>query len=106
MQARSVLITDTIVIDGWITTRCMNRGSDGTYARERRHKVRHETHLLGLACPCSDPGLRFVPGFVQGEETSLSATLDELIRLRDELGVENPARELGVRGDGVGFGVP
>jgi hypothetical protein len=65
-----------------------------------------KTHLLGFACALGDPLLGFFPSFVEGEETSLAATLDELIWLCDELGVENPARELRVRGDGTSRGVP
>lgn len=69
-------------------------------------KTGHETHLLRLACALSDPWLRLVPGLVQGEQSGLAATLDELIRLCDELAVEDPARQLGVRRDRVGRRVP
>lgn len=53
-----------------------------------------------------NPGLCLVPSLVQGKETSLSTTLDELIGLRDELGVEHPAWKFGVGGDGIGLRVP
>ncbi len=66
----------------------------------------HETYLLGFSSALGDPWLGLVPGLVQGEESGLSATLDELVGLCNELGVEDPARELGVRGDGVGRCVP
>lgn len=53
-----------------------------------------------------NPFLRLFPGLVKREQSSLAATLDELIRFGDELGVEDPARKLGVRSDRVGSGVP
>ena len=64
------------------------------------------THLLGLARTLGDPGLCLVPSLVEGEKAGLAAPLDELIWLCDELGGENPARELSVGGDGAGGGIP
>lgn len=61
---------------------------------------------MGFARPCCDPGLCLVPGLVESEEAGLSAALNELIRLRDELGGEDPAGELGVGGDGAGLWIP
>jgi hypothetical protein len=52
------------------------------------------------------PFLRLLPSFVEREQARLTATLDQLVRLRDELGREDPAREPGLRSDGVGFRVP
>jgi len=42
--------------------------------------------LLLLSSSLSDPGLGFSPGLVQGQETTLASTLDELIGLCDEFG--------------------
>ena len=64
------------------------------------------THLLGLARTLGDPGLCLVPSLVEGEKAGLAAPLDELIWFRDELGGEDPARELSVGGDGAGGGIP
>lgn len=43
--------------------------------------------LLLLASSLSDPGLGLSPWLVQGQKTALASTLDELVRLRDELGI-------------------
>jgi hypothetical protein len=64
------------------------------------------TNLLRLAGALSDPWPGLLPCLVQSKETGLSTTLDELIGLCDELGVEDPARELAVRRDRTGGGVP
>ena len=65
-----------------------------------------ETDLLVLACTLYNPLLCLFPGLVEGKETGLASSLDELIRLCDELGVVDPSWELGVGGDGVGGGIP
>ena len=65
-----------------------------------------KTHFLGFSGTLDNPLLGLVPGFVEAEEACLSATLDELIRLHDELRVEDPSWELGVGGDGTGLGIP
>lgn len=66
-----------------------------------------ETHLLLLASSFLDPLLAaFRPRLVDTEQASLSSTLDELVRLDDELIGEDPARKLVVRGNRVGFRVP
>lgn len=64
------------------------------------------THLLSLARPLLNPLLGLLPGLVEREQTCLTATFDELIGFGDELGVEDPSRELGVGGDRVGLRVP
>ena len=53
-----------------------------------------------------DPFLCFVPSLVESKQTSLSSTLDKLVRLCYKLGVEDPTGELGVGGDGVGLWIP
>ena len=73
---------------------------------QRKKRVRAWTDLLGLACTLHDPLLGLVPGLVECKETSLASSLDELIGLCDELGVEDPSRELGVWGDGIGGRIP
>jgi hypothetical protein len=40
------------------------------------------------------------------QESSLSTTFDELIRLDDEFVGENPRRKSGIRSQLLGFGVP
>lgn len=69
-------------------------------------ETRSCTHLLRLARALLNPRLRLVPGLVEREETGLSAALDQLIRLRYELRVEDPTGELGVGRDRVCCGVP
>ena len=64
------------------------------------------TRLLRLSSTGRYPFLSLIPGFVEREQARLTATLDQLVRLRDELGREDPARELGVGSDGIGFRVP
>jgi hypothetical protein len=59
------------------------------------------THLLWLASSVRNPWLRFVPGLVESEQTRLSTALDELIRLGDEFGGEDPAGQLGIGCDRV-----
>lgn len=76
------------------------------YAPSEEGGKGHKTHLLRLSSPLRNPRLCLIPCFIQGEEACLSATLDELIWLRNELGVEDPAWELGVRSDGVCRGIP
>ena len=63
-------------------------------------------HLLGLSCSLLDPLSGLLPVLVEREQPGLSATLDELIGLCDELGAEDPAGELGVGGDGVRRRIP
>jgi hypothetical protein len=43
------------------------------------------TRLLGLSSACRYPFLRLVPSFVEREQARLTATLDQLVRLHDEL---------------------
>jgi len=50
---------------------------------EETKKKGHKTHLLRLSSPLCDPWLCLIPSFIQGEEACLSATLDELIWLRN-----------------------
>lgn len=64
------------------------------------------TYALGLSCPCGDPFFGLLPGLVEGEEAGLASSFDKLVWLCDEFGVEDPAWELGVGGDGVGDGIP
>jgi hypothetical protein len=54
----------------------------------------------------TDPLFRFIPSLVKRKQAGLTATLDQLVRLRNELGCEHPAGKLGVGGDGVGCIVP
>jgi len=61
---------------------------------------------LGFACTLRDPGLRLIPGLVEGEEAGLAAALDELVGLCDELAGEDPGGELGIRGDRAGLRIP
>jgi hypothetical protein len=62
---------------------------------ERERLRGFKTHLLNLACPVIDPLLGLIKGLVEGKETSLSTSLDELIRFGDELeaGLEQPLWE-------------
>jgi hypothetical protein len=64
---------------------------------------------LGLARALLDPSTSLLPLLVEAEKASLSASLDELIGLADEFGVEDPFGEtlagLDRRGDGLGRGV-
>lgn len=65
-------------------------------------------NLLRLAGALSDPGLGLGPGLVEGEQTALASSLDELIGLRDELGagLEKPGvGDLGLVQDGLDAGV-
>ena len=73
---------------------------------EGRDWTEANAHLLGLARPSLDPLLGLVPSLVESKKTSLATTLDQLIRLCDKLGVEDPSRELSVGGDGTSRGVP
>lgn len=61
---------------------------------------------MGLSSALGDPLPGLGPSLVEGEQTSLATTLDELVRLRNELGVVDPCRDLGVGGDRAGCGVP
>ena len=63
-------------------------------------------YLLRLAGALLNPLLGLIPSLVESKETGLTTTLDELIRLCDELSGEDPARELSVGGDGIGLGIP
>ena len=80
---------------------CAHRGR-----RWRDSKHGATAYLLGLACSLSDPGLGFIPGLVKAKEAGLTATLNELVGLRNELSGEDPAWELCIGGDGVGSGIP
>lgn len=62
--------------------------------------------LLGLARALRDPGLGLLKALVEQEEAGLTAALDELIGLGDELFGEHPARELAVGGERAGGRVP
>jgi hypothetical protein len=44
------------------------------------------TRLLRLSSTSRYPFLCLIPGFVEREQARLTATLDQLVRLRDELG--------------------
>ena len=44
------------------------------------------TRLLGLSSTGRYPFLSLIPSFVEREQARLTATLDQLVRLRDELG--------------------
>lgn len=61
---------------------------------------------MGLSSAGSDPFLGLRPFLVEEEETRLSTTLDELIRLGDEFGGEDPGRQSVVGRDGVRGCVP
>ena len=43
--------------------------------------------LLNLSGALSNPGLGLGPGFVQSQKTALASALDQLVRLRDKLGI-------------------
>lgn len=65
-------------------------------------------HPLGLARTLCDPVPRLLPGLVEGEKTALASSLDQLIRLRDELGVllQQPwILDLGLVEDGLDFSI-
>lgn len=65
-------------------------------------------YLLLLASTFGNPGLGLGPGLVEGEETALATTLDELIGLCDELGavLEEPREgDLGLVEDVLDVGV-
>ena len=53
-----------------------------------------------------DPLLRLFPSLVQCEQTSLSATFDELIGLSNEFCRENPAWKLGIGRNGTSRRIP
>lgn len=61
---------------------------------------------MWLSSLLSDPSLGLFPFLVEAQKASFSTSLDELIRLCDELGCEHPAWELRVRGDGTCLWVP
>ena len=48
----------------------------------------------------------FGPTLVESEEPSLTTALDELIRLRNELGGKNPVRNFVIRSDCIRFRIP
>lgn len=60
--------------------------------QELSQNTDNSLHLLRLASSRSNPGLRLWPCLVQGKETALASSLDELIGLRNELrtGSEEP----------------
>ena len=85
------------------------RGGQGAKTSKNRKVTRTErrsAYLLRLAGALRNPFLRLFPGLVERKQTGLATPLDQLVWLCNELGVEDPARELGVRCDGVGLGVP
>lgn len=58
---------------------------------------------MNFACPRIDPLLGLIKGLVEGKETGLSTSLDELVRLGDELetGLEQPRWERLLGGQGA-----
>jgi hypothetical protein len=64
------------------------------------------TYFLGFSGPLEDPFLCDLPVLVEGEEAGLTATLDELIWLCNELGRLHPRGEVAVGRDGPGLGIP
>lgn len=68
--------------------------------------MKPDAHLNGLARSLDNPLLGLIPRFVQRQQTGLSTTLNELVGFRDEFGIVDPLRDLGVRGNGVGGLVP
>ena len=65
-----------------------------------------KTDLNRLASAFLNPWPCLVPGFVESKEASLAAAFDKLVRLCDELGVEDPAGELSLWSDGAGLWIP
>lgn len=93
--------------EDWQTQRGAQSISHGSARQiEAIGGARQDAHLLGLACPLLNPLLRLLPSLVERKKARLAATLDELIRLRNELGGEDPARELGVGRDRVRRRIP
>ena len=78
----------------------------GTKVQGDGKMSRSTAYLLRLSRAGTDPFLRLFPGLVKRKQPCLSTTLDQLIRFRDKLGGEHPARELGIGSDGVGLWVP
>ena len=64
------------------------------------------TYFLGFSGPVEDPLFCVLPALVESEETGLSATLDELIWLRDELGRLHPGGEVAIGRDGPRLVIP
>ena len=54
---------------------------------ELPQNTRDMLDLLNLPGALGNPGLGFRPALVQGQETALASPLDQLVRLRDELGI-------------------
>lgn len=69
-------------------------------------RLSRSTYFLGFSGPVEDPLLCVPPILVEGEESGFTATFDELVRLRDELGRLHPRGEVAVVRDGPGLGVP
>ena len=63
--------------------------------QELPEHANHRLDLLGLASASSDPGLGLWPRLVEGQEATLPSPLDELIRLRDELGARGEQPRVG-----------
>jgi hypothetical protein len=67
-------------------------------------------NLNGLSSSLLDPSSGLLPTLVEAEKSGLSSSLDQLIRLSDELLGEDPFGEtlagLDRRREGVGLGVP
>lgn len=87
------------------------RNIDKRWMAARRYGAEQRTmdvcaHLLGLSGTFSDPLPGFRPGLIESQKTSLSTTLDELVRLCDELCVVNPGGDLAIRGDSIGLRIP
>lgn len=48
-------------------------------------RAKDPTRLLGFSSACRYPFLRLFPSFVESEQACLTAALDQLVRLHDEL---------------------
>jgi hypothetical protein len=77
-------ITDGVDVDIVLSfLRVRNKGLD----KELSQDTSGVLNLLLLTGSLSNPGLGFSPRLVQSQETALASALDELIGLRDELGI-------------------
>ena len=63
-------------------------------------------YLLRFSSSFRNPLPGFGPTLVESEEPSLTTALDELIRLRNELGGKNPVRNFVIRSDCIRFRIP
>ena len=62
-----------------------NRWCLGLVPTTQLDRTEDATRLLRFSSAFRYPFLRLVPGFVEREQARLTATLDQLVRLRDEL---------------------